>query len=588
MSRIHSKSGAYNSAQTDYFSLPYTQDKVEKTWVEEHYPKNSLSGDNMPMEFSVAGGGDTFIDLSKTMLMLEVEIRHKHGTPIHSKIIPLACPCGCGHAVTNSPTASAGSGAGSSNGSGGAVAPSSNGAGGAAASSNTPVSAEGEENSEEGGVTNKRVGRSYDAEEYEAYQRGKKRPHKDGEEEDEYGPAKRARSYEDEAREEYISFQRRKRSYDNDEEEDEYAPTTAKRVKRSNETGGPDNVGPTNNFMHTLIDNIEIKLNGNQVNPSAHNYSQSAHIETRCGYNPHAKGSHLQSQLYFEDTPGFENDINGRNRGYAQRKQFSDNSNTFELYGPLYCDLFGIDRYLINEVTLDIKITRNRAEYCLMGDKNAYMVVIKKAVLMITRHQMSASELKETHEKLKTQPAVYPHDRKEFKIFKISGEEVHKVADYLSIGKQPKRAIIGFVDEAAYNGAIDKNPLKYENIGLKRLVIHSGGQQFPATPLTMDFNNPAANVMSYASMFSGSGIHYGDEGNGISRLDFNKCPLWIFDLSQDHSAASGTHWNPIRLGNLRVEATLERALNRCVVGMVYLEYDALLQIDMHRKASIST
>ena len=42
-------------------------------------------------------------------------------------------------------------------------------------------------------------------------------------------------------------------------------------------------------------------------------------------------------------------------------------SRTFDMMGRLYADIFFQDRYMINEVGVKIKLTRNRDDFCLMG-----------------------------------------------------------------------------------------------------------------------------------------------------------------------------------------------------------------------------
>src|SRR5438874_2071930 len=69
------------------------------------------------------------------------------------------------------------------------------------------------------------------------------------------------------------------------------------------------NVGPCNNFMHTLISDVIIKLNGVTVSSFASDYAQSANIQNLVGFGPAAKNSHLQNQLFYKDTAGHMNDI---------------------------------------------------------------------------------------------------------------------------------------------------------------------------------------------------------------------------------------------------------------------------------------
>jgi hypothetical protein len=64
----------------------------------------------------------------------------------------------------------------------------------------------------------------------------------------------------------------------------------------------------------------------------------------------------------------------------------------------------------------------------------------------------------------------------------------------------------------------------------------------------------------------------------------------VFDLTNDRSASTGSHWNPVKLGNFRVEVCLDSSVTRtkAIVGVVLAEFDAVLKIDERRQISITT
>src|SRR5439155_3635593 len=103
----------------------------------------------------------------------------------------------------------------------------------------------------------------------------------------------------------------------------------------------------------------------------------------------------------------------------------------------------------------------------------------------------------------------YPYRRREGKSFKINTGEITKVADHLFIGPQPVRARIIFLKDSAQNGKIDENPYEYLHCGVAKLVVHSGGQQFPSYALEQDFESKGSGILSYNSMYSGMGRNFG-------------------------------------------------------------------------------
>ena len=96
-------------------------------------------------------------------------------------------------------------------------------------------------------------------------------------------------------------------------------------------------------------------------------------------------------------------------------------------------------------------------------------------------------------------------------------------------------------------------------------------------------------VNCYHTLFSGTGTHYQDDGNAISRNDYplGYC-LIAFDLTPDLGANSGTHWNVTRLGNMRIEVNFAKALTEPINCIVYAEFDSILQINKAKNIILDT
>ena len=359
-------------------------------------------------------------------------------------------------------------------------------------------------------------------------------------------------------------------------------------TSRNESTAKSTNVACVNNMLHSLIQNITIKLNGHTVSNYATNYAYKAIFENTSAMSTAAKKSHMTSQMYYRDTPGFMDECSDKNAGFKARQSFSEGSAIFELYGPLYCDIFNISRYLLNDVSMNLKIVRNEDAFCLMGDSDIFKLKMLESRLYVNFAEIQPSDLIGIHQQLSTTRAVYPYTRTEIKTFKIGTDCASFVKDHVFLGLQPRRVLIGFVPHEHFSGHIKKNPFNFVSCGITSLSIVSGNQQFPNNPLEPDFDNKGASILSYSSLFSGTGIHFGDEGNGISREDYqNGYTLWCFDLTQDHSAASSSHWNENRQGNFRIHITLKEPLKHAVIGIVYAEFDALMTIDMQRNIQLT-
>ena len=81
MAFIHQNSCECIKSELDLFTVPATQTSIESgNWV-EYNPISSLA-DGVPIEFSVSGSGQDYIDLANTQLYVKAEIVQANGTAI--------------------------------------------------------------------------------------------------------------------------------------------------------------------------------------------------------------------------------------------------------------------------------------------------------------------------------------------------------------------------------------------------------------------------------------------------------------------------------------------------------------------------
>jgi len=360
-------------------------------------------------------------------------------------------------------------------------------------------------------------------------------------------------------------------------------------TRTGSEAEGTDIVGVMDLFASGWILALVVKTNGTQLHAFDKDRIYKEYIHVRSSYGRDAMATHLKLQLVAPDTPGFFDDLQGKNLGLVERRKITDNSALFEMLCPLNIDEFGSERYIVNNVPIDIQIIRRPSAFCLMADRDEYQVKVHQLALIVPEVHLAPSMLKTITERLAgNETAKYPYKRREIKTFKIGGDETIKVVDGLWTGPQPNNLGIMFIEEAAYGGRIEKNPLKFLTLDIESLSVNSAGEQFPSMAFKPNVEEPGRNALLYASTSAGTGIHDGDEGHSITKEAFMNGSMIIFlDLSQDRSVGQGTHWNQMRLGNFRIELVLKKAPRVPVMGLVYGEFDALMQIDKDRKATVS-
>ena len=145
----------------------------------------------------------------------------------------------------------------------------------------------------------------------------------------------------------------------------------------------------------------------------------------------------------------------------------------------------------------------------------------------------------------------------------------------------PKRVVIGFVDNDAYNGVIGKNPFNFKHNNINFIALYKDGEQIPSRPLQPDFAGRRF-IRIFLSLYTEIGQYYLDEGMDLTKDDFRGGnALFAFDLTPDLGSC-GENFELGKNGNLRLEVHFAQALPATVNAVIYAEFDNLLQIDKSR------
>jgi len=349
-----------------------------------------------------------------------------------------------------------------------------------------------------------------------------------------------------------------------------------------------DNAGPVNNFMHSLFNQVDVFFNQKLVSPPNNAYAYRAYIETLLNYGPAAKNSHLTSVLWYEDTSDAMDNLFNLNEGYVKRRLLTAKGKKIDLMGHLHCDVFNQERFLINGVEMRLRMVRSRDTFCLMDQtERNFEIHILDATLLVRRSKISPGVLLAHAKALAKTTAKYPLTRVEVKSISIHSGIYGETLDNVILGQIPKRLIIGFVDNRAFNGSRTLNPFNFHHYKINFLSLYVDGTQIPSKPLQPDFTKEKLYTDAYHTLFSGTGIHFLNEGNSISRENYpNGYCLFAFDLTPDLSANDNTHWNLIKHGNVRIEVRFEEALQNTINCIIYAEYDNILEIDASRQVIV--
>ncbi|XP_039311140.1 uncharacterized protein F54H12.2-like [Solenopsis invicta] len=365
------------------------------------------------------------------------------------------------------------------------------------------------------------------------------------------------------------------------------------RVETGTNTGtaaAAPKVGPVNQLLHSMFNQIDVYFNQKLVSPPNNAYAYRAYIEALLNYASPAKTSHLTSCLWDTDTPGFMDEPvdSPTNQALVRRARYIQGGRALDLIGHLHCDVFNQDKFLINGVEVRMRLVRSKDSFCLMETNSTSKIRILDASLLVRRAKITPGVLLAHARMLSKTTAKYPLTRVEVKTFTIHSGLVGESLDNVILGQLPKRIIVGFVDNKAFNGDRKLNPFNFKNYGINFLSLYADGMQIPSRPLQPSFKkDEPLYIEAYHTLFSGTGIHFLNEGNSISRDDYsNGYCLFAFDLTPDLSANCAGHWNLVKHGSLRLEVRFEKALTATVNCIVYAEFNNVLEIDSSRQVIV--
>jgi hypothetical protein len=268
------------------------------------------------------------------------------------------------------------------------------------------------------------------------------------------------------------------------------------------------------------------------------------------------------------------------NKGLETRHDIFKNNQTVQLKGRLHCDIFNINRYLLSNVNVSVKLTRNKPEFYLLGD-GEYQIVIDDAFLRIRRVRISPHIALSHAKMLESINAKYPIKRVVLKQFSLPYMSSKCSLSNISTGILPQRVVVGFLDTTAYDGSLKLNPFNFKNLNVQKLTLKVASKALPySSGLELDYPSNCY-LQGYNSLFQG----IRESGNDLTYSDYKAgYALYAFDLSPD--LCTDQHFNLFKDGSLDLDIDLKDGLSSAVTILFYLEYDNIIEITKQRNVVV--
>ena len=350
-----------------------------------------------------------------------------------------------------------------------------------------------------------------------------------------------------------------------------------------------DLVGPINLLLQSLWSQIDIFMNNTRVSDASTNYAYRAYIPVVLSYGTEVKCTSLFSQLYKKDITEMDATGGTSNKGLNGRKLFTDLSKVVHMIGPLYSDVWKLNRWIIPGVSLNLSLWRNNDNFLLMSSnlEKKYNVEIIEAKLIVCYCTLQQPAYLAFEAALSLSPARYPLLKTEIKNYSLSKDSTEKTYEDVFAGKIPSKIVVCFVSDEAYHGSRTKNPFNFQHHNASFIGIYQNGVPVPGRAFQPKFNGDndegAECVDCYDAIFSFAGKTPLQTSNDITRADFsNGYTFFVFNL--EHLLTPTTNVLPLyKSGNLRLEIKFSEKLKESIQVLVYAQFPYILKIQKNRE-----
>jgi hypothetical protein len=172
-----------------------------------------------------------------------------------------------------------------------------------------------------------------------------------------------------------------------------------------------DTVAAGNLFLHTMFQDVNVKINETPVDQSNNVYPYIAWLQKQLILGQAVKDGELSKEMYYKDTE--PDDYTSADTGYQKRMALSAGSKRFDMVGRLCLGVFEQNRYLLDFTTVEIELHRSIPRFCLSTtDGHEYQVEILEASFYCKRHLLAPTLTRSIKQKLnKGLEALYPFTR---------------------------------------------------------------------------------------------------------------------------------------------------------------------------------
>lgn len=363
-------------------------------------------------------------------------------------------------------------------------------------------------------------------------------------------------------------------------------------------------VSVNNNLANSLWKNVSVIIGGTNITQSFdYSYAISSFFDLALNSAPDRVDTLLYQQGFYMDQSESKSDSENltiykieaveaagdtpavakadvKNHSAAKRiERFVTDGPTARvgtLIAPLACSLFQQSKLLVDNLDIQVALSKKEHESCLYGPNNTDAILKITDVYLKCHYKIPVDEAIEGIEmRLKKEPSRYEADAKivTFRQFPY-GIKAYKFNNLFSGSKLPKYFVCAINNRAAYGGNAHRNPWTFFPLAKAQCWIN-GEAYFPkAVEGQEELFNALQEALSYK--VRGSCL--------VTPENFKINNILAFPLTADRTVRH--HMNLMTTGVVDLEIELEGRSGTDYCLIIYAIYDRLIEIDSLRQIQI--
>ena len=277
------------------------------------------------------------------------------------------------------------------------------------------------------------------------------------------------------------------------------------RLKKSNAANlvAGEKLWVTNNLAHTIIKQIDLRLNGNLISPQPDTYHYKAYLETLMNYNREDGQTVLRPQGWFNaldfppqwtanntDSTTPHNDYRDLPANHksalalsrAETAKYVGGARRSLVFQP-HLEAFHTGGILVPGVEIKLKFHFNSPNLFLNGVGLAGRLLEGDIQSQFHLCQLRLNEevFKDISEQRHTvrELAKFPTVRSEMRTFNMVGTLTSFDIPNLFQNRIPDRMIVGLLDSRAFNRDVTRDPFCFQKFGLRSIRQMVRGEEYP-------------------------------------------------------------------------------------------------------------